>query len=179
MIIMIFIWAPDDTGIKKVGNDPKVPTMTHFVGGANVVAAQGLTVDKVGKLTATTFHQVEKVEQKVHSYDDAIEKPFLGHFDQDTHMNQMQPLPYIGINPIPANSPGSANDFTNVQAVWLIETELVVSVYNQTEFSEVPYLHPWKARHYGPIRTNFKFAKCNWALSSSRNRNGCIFFKFN
>lgn len=124
---------------------------THAFAGNVFNCFETVEVDNDGQIIAGGTHAQQKKDIPVFDYESNIEKPFLGHFTKSDKTNQVQPLPYIGINPIPANSPGSANDFTNVQAVWLIETEIIVAVYNQTEFAGSQKLHPWKGRHCGTV----------------------------
>lgn len=122
---------------------------SYTYGGNNIATSTTMEVGTDGKLININYNPYNRSEQDPDDYTYNIEKPFLGGFAHSPQFNQLQPLPYIGIQPIPANTPAADNDFTNVQAVWLIETELVVEVYQQTEFARSLKLHPWKAQNYG------------------------------
>lgn len=66
------------------------------------------------------------------------------------------------MQPIQANYPGGGTvAYTNAQAVWLIETELVVDLYAKTNFTIEPNLYPWKALNLGHITFSFETV-LNW-----------------
>lgn len=108
-----------------------------------------MSVNKDGQVSNQLLRLRDKNALTITSYDGNIEKPFMGHFAQSNSDCTVQPLPYIGLQPIPANTPKSANDFTNAQAVWLIETELIVETYGEINFTINELLKPWKAQNIG------------------------------
>lgn len=108
------------------------------------------------------FHPTNKNTYTTNE-DDNIDKPFMSHFADLIVDQQLQPLPFIGIQPIQANYPGAQNDaYTNAQAVWLIETELEVDIFNQVEFTHNDHLHAWKLTNIG-----MDVSTCNSTLNNN------------
>lgn len=119
--------------------------------------AQTYITDKNGQMVSNIGSSVPKKRQLISGYDLEIEKPFCGQWAKVYGDMQRQPLPFIGIQPILANHPGVAElDYTNCQATWLIETELVVDMYAENSFTYSNLLWPWKAQNIGtgPYRTD-------------------------
>lgn len=88
-------------------------------------------------------------QQTGFSYTDNIDKPQLQGFEifNDSHV---QPLLYVGIQPIQSNGPLATKDeYTNVQGTWYVETELTVDYNMETYFVKNNGLYPWIGQNFG------------------------------
>lgn len=108
-----------------------------------------ISINKQGECLLSTDWLNKKNVKDGFDYNQNIEKPFIKSIVH-THEDQtVQPLPYVGIQPIPANYPNGTDSYTNVEATWLIETEIVINCLFETNFTNSDKLYMWKSLSYG------------------------------
>lgn len=118
-----------------------------FMGGS-INLESTMNISKQGELTRINVAATERRPIVVAGYDTNIEKPMMGGY-MDTNYNiKVQPLVYVGIQPIEANYPEAGQEaYTNVQANWLIETELVVETWEDVPFTDSNLCYPWEVKN--------------------------------
>lgn len=93
------------------------------------------------------------IKDKSFTYTDIIEKKQFGfHIGNTDSYAKIQPSLSVGVMAVPnmdtgSNAQGTAEKYTDVQALWDIETEIVVSEYDRYEFPAKD-AHQWEEQDY-------------------------------
>lgn len=105
--------------------------------------------NKNGELVQVKSATDTLVVKNVEAYDTNIEKPTLTNLFGKMGSCAIQPLIYVGVQPIEANVPKAKGTYTNVQVNWLIELELDVEISEHLPFTESQLVHPWEVNNLG------------------------------